>query len=134
MRAAVITGAGERAFASGADIAESSRYSEDLGELAAYDRAVAEVYDAIAQSRLPVIAAVQAAAIGRGGLLALACDIRLAADTAIFALPAAKVGLMLSEREYRLVHDRLGDAANYLLLSMGLPSRYPGRSSFSAAC
>ena len=55
VRAAVITGAGERAFASGADTAESSRYSEDLGELAAYDRAVAEVYDAIAQSRLPVI-------------------------------------------------------------------------------
>ena len=73
VRAAVITGAGERAFASGADIAESSRYSEDLHELAAYDRAVAEVYDAIAQSRLPVIAAVQAAAIGGGGLLALAC-------------------------------------------------------------
>ena len=118
VRVVVLSGAGERAFASGADIAELSRYAQNLDEIASYDEAVTKVYNAIVQSRFPVIAAVNAAAIGGGGLLALACDIRIAADTAVFALPAAKVGLMLSDREYKLAHDRLGNsAATYLLLT-----------------
>ena len=118
VRVAVLSGAGERAFASGADVTEFARYAQNLDEMAAYDQAVTKVYDTITRSRLPVIAAVQAAAIGGGGLLALACDIRIAADTAVFALPAARIGLMLSDREYLLAHDRLGNsAASYLLLS-----------------
>ena len=93
VRAIVLTGAGDRAFAAGADI----------GELAALDGPVAGAEQArigqavtvqIEQLRVPVIAAVNGFALGGGCELALGCDIRLASETAKFGQPEVNLGLM----------------------------------------
>ena len=93
IRAIVLTGAGERAFAAGADI----------GELNALPNAVAGVAKArsgqaltlqMERMRTPVIAAINGFALGGGCELALGCDIRLAGEKARFGQPEVNLGLM----------------------------------------
>jgi len=93
VRAIVLTGAGERAFAAGADI----------NELAALPSAVAGTEQArtgqaftldIERCGVPVIAAVNGFALGGGCELALACDIRIAAENAKFGQPEVNLGLL----------------------------------------
>jgi enoyl-CoA hydratase len=91
VRAAILTGAGERAFAAGADIKEM--VALDPAEGLAFGRkghAVANALEALPQ---PVIAAVNGFAFGGGCELALACDIRLASENARFAQPEVGLGI-----------------------------------------
>ena len=90
-RAVVITGAGEKAFVAGADIAELAELSPAEGR--EYARRGQRVFDAIEQLGKPVIAAVNGFALGGGCELAMACTIRLAAETARFGQPEVKLGL-----------------------------------------
>ncbi len=92
LRGVVLTGAGERAFAAGADL-------EELSRLAAHEgRAFAErgqrLLDRIEQLGKPVIAAVNGYALGGGCELALACHLRIASDNAVFGLPEVMLGLI----------------------------------------
>jgi enoyl-CoA hydratase/carnithine racemase len=118
-RVIVLTGAGDRAFASGADLDELPAAMATPEEAAAYDARIGALYDALQGCRLPVIARIQAAAIGGGCLLAIACDVRVAAETATFALPAARIGLMLSAREHGLILESLAPSRARLLLFSG---------------
>lgn len=118
VRVVVITGAGDRAFASGADLDELAALAGAIDDAIAYDTHVGRLYTALRASPLPVIARVQAAAIGGGLLLALACDHRIAADTARFAMPAARVGVMPSAVEHRLLVEAVGPARARSLLLM----------------
>jgi enoyl-CoA hydratase len=117
VRAIVLTGAGERAFAAGADI----------GELNALPNAVAGVAKArdgqgvtllMERMRKPVIAAVNGFALGGGCELALGCDIRLASEKARFGQPEVQLGLMPgfggSQRTARLLGRGM---AMYMCLS-----------------
>jgi enoyl-CoA hydratase len=92
LRAVILTGAGERAFAAGADIAE----------LAALDGAVAgerkartgqHVTKLLEALPVPVIAAVNGFALGGGCELAMACDIRIAGENAKFGQPEVNLGV-----------------------------------------
>jgi enoyl-CoA hydratase len=89
-RAIVITGAGERAFAAGADIGDLAPESE--GSLRAKDpfRAL----DRIGQLRTPVIAAVRGFALGGGAELAMACDMLIAGEDAQFGQPEIRIGVI----------------------------------------
>jgi enoyl-CoA hydratase len=118
-RAIVLTGAGDRAFASGADLDELPEAMATPEQAARYDARIADLYDALQGSRLPVIARIQAPAIGGGCLLAAACDVRVASESATFALPAARIGLMLSAREHALLADCVGASRARLLLFSG---------------
>jgi len=91
VRVAILTGAGERAFAAGADIKEMVAL-DAAGGLAFGRRghAVANALEAMPQ---PVIAAVNGFAFGGGCELALACDIRLASENARFAQPEVGLGI-----------------------------------------
>jgi len=88
----VLTGAGDRAFVAGADLREMAA----LGPVAAQAFAglLRETLDAFERSTKPVIAAVNGFALGGGCELALACHVRIAADTARFGQPEVHLGLI----------------------------------------
>jgi len=90
--ALVVTGQGEKAFISGADINELA----PLGPAAAEDisRFGQGVVDLLEQSPKPVIAAVNGYAFGGGCELALACHMRLASENAVMGLPEVKLGII----------------------------------------
>ncbi|MFN4142529.1 enoyl-CoA hydratase-related protein [Aestuariivirga sp.] len=93
VRVIVIRGAGSEAFAAGADISEFGVARNDAAAAAAYERLNGEAFAAIRVARKPVIAMIQGFCIGGGLAIALACDLRIADDSALFALPPARLGL-----------------------------------------
>lgn len=91
LRAVVLTGAGERAFVGGADL-------ETLGGLDPLSARefIGRVHDACAALRdcpVPVIARINGWCLGAGVELAAACDLRIAAETAAFAMPEVRLGI-----------------------------------------
>jgi enoyl-CoA hydratase len=92
VRAILLTGAGEKAFAAGADIAELAQTDAALGEKLALRGQ--SVFALIESSTRPVIACINGFALGGGCELALACTLRLAADTARLGQPEVKLGLI----------------------------------------
>lgn len=87
IRVAVVTGAGDRAFCAGSDIA-----TLDLYETPWDFRNRPEYCDVLRGLRIPAIAAINGYALGGGLEMAMACDIRIAAETASFAAPEIKLG------------------------------------------
>ena len=87
LRAAVITGAGEKAFIGGADINEVAQLNARTGR--AFITRLHRCCDAVRQLPVPVIARIQGYALGGGLELAASCDIRIAAGTAVFGMPVA---------------------------------------------
>ena len=92
VRCVVLTGI-DKAFSVGSDI---NSFSTEIGWLLENDYVEAGLNAAIESSRLPVIAAVNGFAFGGGAVLALACDIRMAAQSAQFGFPEVKVGAFAS--------------------------------------
>ena len=92
VRAVILTGAGEKAFAAGADINELAVQSPSGGR----DHAIRgqHVLDLIEQMGKPVIAAINGYALGGGCELAMACTLRLAADTAKLGQPEINLGIV----------------------------------------
>lgn len=93
VRTIVIRGAGAEAFASGADISEFDQARNDAEAAARYERLNGEAFMAIRGAAKPVIARIQGFCIGGGLAIALACDLRVADASAVFALPPARLGL-----------------------------------------
>ncbi len=91
VRAIVVTGAGEKAFAAGADIQELERLS--AAEAETYALEGQHVFELIEHLGKPVVAAVNGFALGGGCELAMACTLRVAADTARFGQPEVKLGV-----------------------------------------
>ncbi len=89
--ALVITGAGEKSFVAGADIAEMK--DKSVEEAAVYGKFGNEVFRKIETFRCPVIAAVNGFALGGGCELAMSCDIRIAAENAVFGQPEVGLGI-----------------------------------------
>jgi enoyl-CoA hydratase len=118
VRAVVITGAGDRAFAAGADVREfrALEHVEDAIGLAQRTHAVFEKLTTLPQ---PVIAAINGFALGGGLELALACDIRLAADSAMIGLPEVTLGLMPGWGGTTRLVRLIGPGATKLLIFSG---------------
>ncbi len=108
-RAVVVTGSGT-SFCSGADFGEV--YTDGFRE------ALYAALHAVADLPMPVVAAVNGPAIGAGTQLAIACDLRMAAPSAVFALPTSRLGLAVDPWTIeRLVQVAGGGSARSLLLA-----------------
>ena len=92
VRVLLITGAGEKAFAAGADINELARTDAATGEQMALRGQ--SVFSLIENCGKPVIALINGFALGGGCELAMACTLRLASDTARLGQPEVKLGLI----------------------------------------
>lgn len=93
VRAIIVRGAGEKAFVSGADIAEFETERFDSASNQGFVEAVSAATGALLDCPKPVIAMIRGFCIGGGVVIASACDIRLASDDARFGVPAGKLGL-----------------------------------------
>jgi enoyl-CoA hydratase len=90
-RCLILTGAGEKSFVAGADIGEMSTLTKTEGEK--FGKKGNAVFRKIETFPIPIIAAVNGFALGGGCELALACDIRIAAENAVFAQPEVSLGI-----------------------------------------
>jgi enoyl-CoA hydratase len=90
----VLTGAGDRAFCAGADLKEIGDADAGGGRFRRpMDKPERNVFEVIAETYKPTIAALNGAAVGGGFEIALACDIRIAAEGTHLALPEARRGM-----------------------------------------
>ena len=117
VRAILLTGAGEKAFAAGADITELAHTDAVSGEDLAH-RGQA-VFQLIESSARPVIACLNGFALGGGCELALACTLRLAADTAKLGQPEVKLGLIPGYGGTQRLPRLVGPSAALKLLLTG---------------
>jgi len=93
VRVLIFTGAGDKAFISGADIGELQQRNTltELGERSERRRVLTNLLETMAK---PTVAAINGFAVGTGLEIAMACTLRVAADTAKFGLPEINVGIM----------------------------------------
>lgn len=92
VRVIILTASG-KVFSAGADIKERVGISAGAGDYARNNRIVRNFFEAVADCPKPVIAAVNGPMIGAGFVLALSCDIMIAAEAASFQMPEVNVGL-----------------------------------------
>jgi enoyl-CoA hydratase/carnithine racemase len=93
VRAVVLTGAGSKAFVSGADISQFEQQRADAGAQAEYERLTSAGRDRLAAFSKPTIARIRGFCLGGGLAIALQCDLRIAAVDSEFAIPAARLGI-----------------------------------------
>lgn len=89
MRALIITGAGEKAFAAGTDIGQFRSFSSPADAIG-YEERIDRVLTILESCRVPTIAAIAGACTGGGAAIAACCDLRIAAQGARFGFPIAK--------------------------------------------
>lgn len=116
MQAVIITGKG-RAFSSGADLKESKDRS--LSDYRRYLEKLQSISRQIIRFDKPIIAAINGYALGSGYELALACDLRIAAEEALIGSPEAKVNSSVTGGALRLLQDLVGPARAKAFLYMG---------------
>jgi enoyl-CoA hydratase/carnithine racemase len=119
-RVIVIESAGKKAFCVGADINAFSALSP-LEMWSEWVRCGHRVFQRLSTARQPVIAAIQGFAFGGGLELALACDIRIAADTARFAMPEVKLGTVPGWAGTSRLPDLIGKARANQMIFTGEP-------------
>ena len=110
LKALILTGAGEQAFAAGTDISEFKSFSRAEDALN-YEARMDRVLDTLERSRVPTIAAIAGACTGGGAAIAICCDIRIGASSARFGMPIGRtLGNCLSMSNYTRLVSLLGPA------------------------
>jgi enoyl-CoA hydratase len=120
LRALVLTGAGERVFCGGADLTELAGHTATSADAFAYDEAWDVVTGLLARLPCLTVARINGACVGGGLSLALACDLRLAAESAFFQYPTLKNGVVPSPADTARMLRLVGPArAKYIWLAGG---------------
>jgi enoyl-CoA hydratase len=110
IRVIVVTGAGDKAFVSGADISEFEKARSTPEQVARYDK-IGEVANArLTRCSKPTIARIRGYCIGGGLAVALTCDIRIASEHSKFGVPAARLGLGYRAAGIKVLMDLVGPA------------------------
>ncbi|HYB92206.1 MAG TPA: enoyl-CoA hydratase-related protein [Candidatus Binataceae bacterium] len=117
VRVLIVTGAGDRAFVAGADIAAMTQMSAAEG--LEFSRLGHRVMDTIEDLPIPVIAAVNGFALGGGTELALACDLIVASEKARFGQPEINLGLIPGFGATQRLPHRIGQAKARELIMTG---------------
>lgn len=108
IRVLVVSGAGGKAFVSGADISKFASERASGEGVALYSAAVEEAHKRVQKFSRPIIAMIEGYCVGGGVALAISCDIRICGDTSKFAVPAAKLGLGYGASGVRRLVDLIG--------------------------
>ena len=126
-RVVIVTGAGGKHFCGGADLrdfAERAREAKSRGERQGGGDFVSprrDLFSALEESRVPVIAAINGAAMGGGCETALACDIRVIADTATIGLPEIRFGALPAGGGTQRLPRLVGSGIAKEMIFSGLP-------------
>ncbi len=108
IRVIVLSGAGGKAFVSGADISKFEDERATADAIVRYGEMTARVYQALEAAAKPTIAMIRGYCIGGGLALAVSCDLRICSDNSRFALPAARLGLGYPLSSMRRLVDVIG--------------------------
>lgn len=110
IRALVLTGAGEKAFAAGTDMSQFRAFDKEE-DAVAYEERIDRTLGALERCRVPTIAAIKGACAGGGAAIAACCDLRIAARTSRFGFPVARtLGNCLSMTNFSRLADLIGTA------------------------
>lgn len=99
LRCIVVRGAGEKAFAAGADIAEFAGERADSRQASRYGEIIHDTMQAVGRCRHPTVALIRGACIGGGLEIAAMCDLRLCGASSRFGIPVSKLGLTMAYGE-----------------------------------
>ena len=128
-RVLVVEGAGDKAFVSGADISEFDRTRTDAATADEYGQFFFRMFTALRDVEKPTIAMVQGYCFGGGVAIATCCDIRLCADDALFAVPAARLGVGYRGEFVKALLDIVGPAkAKEILYAV---KRFPADEAYA---
>jgi enoyl-CoA hydratase/carnithine racemase len=108
LRAVVVRGAGDKAFAAGADIAEFANERATVERAREYGKAIHDTMDAVGACRHPIIAMIRGACVGGGLEIASLCDLRICGESSRFGIPVAKLGLVMAYGELKGLVDLVG--------------------------
>jgi enoyl-CoA hydratase len=108
VRVIVLTGAGGKAFVSGADISKFESERATVDAVLEYNGAVDRFGQVLGEASKPTIAMIRGYCLGGGVGIAVCCDLRIANDAARFAVPAAKLGLGYGYENVRRIMDLVG--------------------------
>jgi enoyl-CoA hydratase len=119
LRCIVIRGAGDKAFAAGADIAAFKDERSNSKQARKYGERIAGAMQAFATCRHPVVALIQGACVGGGLLVAAAADIRICGESSRFGVPVKNLGLIEAYDELQGMMRVVGRAATLEILLEG---------------
>ena len=111
IRLVVFSGAGEKAFVSGADISQFEDMRAAREAVARYEEMAESALMAIYNCQVPTLSCIRGYCIGGGVNVAISCDIRIASTDAVFSVPAAKLGLGYRYSAMKNLVDLIGPGA-----------------------
>jgi enoyl-CoA hydratase/carnithine racemase len=119
IRVIVLSGAGDKAFVSGADISKFEKTRATVQDIENYDKTGARFRTLLHESAKPTIAMIRGYCIGGGLAIALNCDLRICTEDASFGIPAAKLGIGYAADRLGQLIDLVGPSAAKDLLFTG---------------
>ena len=119
LRCVILRGAGEEAFAAGADISEFESERSNQNQAQAYDQMLNQALSAIYDCRHPTVAMIHGACMGGGLQIAIQCDIRISGESGKFGAPIKILGLAMPSAEIESILRVTGPAAMMELLLEG---------------
>ena len=119
LRCVVLRGAGDQAFAAGADISEFARERANAGQAKQYGALIHATMQSVARCRHPVIALIKGACVGGGLEIAAMCDMRICGESSRFGVPIKNLGLTMGYGELQGVLALVGRAVTLEILLEG---------------
>ena len=119
VRCVVLRGAGDRAFAPGADISEFESDRSNAKQARAYNATVERAVDALATCRHPTLALIKGVCVGGGLEIAAFCDLRICGEASKFGVPIKRLGLVMSYCELKGLLALVGRATALEILLEG---------------